>query len=364
MDIATLRIANQHLAKQSAETPSQIVSRLGAVQAQDYTGAKWGIAQRAIGATDAAVEAEIREGRILRTHILRPTWHFVSAADIRWMLELTAPRVRAAVASYDRKLGIDAEVRRRTRQVLAQSLREGKHLTRTELAQELTKEGIRADGTQRLAHLMIHAELDGLVCSGPRRDKQFTYRLVDECVPPTKYLMRGIALNNLATRYFTTRGPATEDDFAWWSGLTKADARTAVNSVENISSEVIGGRTYWLVPTHASQRKTVASLLPAYDEYLVSYADRSATQRRVKPARVGESFSFLGSYVIIVNGQIVGRWKGSVERETATVNLEPLTRLSRVELDAIEEQAERFATFLGLPLRMQTAKRKATTRRL
>ena len=364
MDIAALRLANQHLARQSVATASELVSLLGAVQAQDYFGAKWGIAQRTTGATDADVEREISEGKILRTHILRPTWHFVAAADLRWMLELTAPRVRAAAASYDRKLGIDVDVRRQSRNVLSQMLRGGKHLTRAELADELTKNGVRADGTQRLAHLMIHAELDGLICSGARRGKQFTYRLVDECVPPTKYLMRDVALHNLATRYFTTRGPATEDDFAWWSGLTKADARNAANSVENIQSEVIAGRTYWFVPTSTSQKKSVASLLPAYDEYLVSYSDRSATQRRVKPERVGETFSFLGRYVIIVKGQIVGRWKSAPAKAGVIVSLEPLTRLTRAELDGVADQAERFAAFLGFPVQIETRKKKASPPKL
>ena len=356
-DVAALRVANQHLAKPSAQTASELVSSLGAVQAQDYAGAKWGIALRTAGATDGDVEREISEGRILRTHILRPTWHFVAAADLRWMLELTAPRVRAAVASYDRQLGIDVDVRRQTRNVLTQTLRGGRHLTRGELADELTKNGVRADGTQRLAHLMIHAELDGLICSGARRGKQFTYRLVDECVPPTKYLMRDVALQNLATRYFTTRGPATEDDFAWWSGLTKADARNAVSFVENIQSETIGGRSYWFVPARASQRKLLASLLPAYDEYLVSYSDRSAAQRRVKPEKVGETFSFLGRYVIIVNGQIVGRWKSATANAGVTVSLEPLTRLTRAEVDAVEDQADRYAKFLGMSVQIQTRKK-------
>jgi hypothetical protein len=347
----------------SLKTAGEVVSLLGAVQAQDYAGAKWAIAQRTTGMTNTDIEREISEGRILRTHILRPTWHFVAATDLRWMLELTSPRIRAAMASYDRKLEIDADVRRQMRNVLTEKLRGGRHLTRAEIAVQLTDAGLRADGTQRLAHLMMHAELDGLICSGARRGKQFTYRLVDECVPPTKYLLRDVALHDLAARYFTTRGPATESDFAWWSGLTKADARTAANSVENLESEVIGGRTYWFVD-RAAAAKAVASLIPAYDEYLVSYSDRTAAQRRVKPERVGETFSFLGTYVILVNGQIVGRWKGGIRKGAASVKLEPLIRLTRAELDGIEEQAERFAAFLGFPLEMETRKKKASRRRL
>jgi len=280
------------------------------------------------------------------------------------MLELTAPRVRTAVASYDRKLGIDADVRRRTRTILSNALRGSNHLTRLELAKELTSGGVRAEGTQFLAHLMMHAELDGLVCSGVRRGKQFTYALVDECVPATRYLMRDVALQKLATTYFTTRGPATEDDFAWWSGLTKADARAAVRTVVGLNSEIFRGKTYWYSMMGAPSKQPLVRLLQAYDEYLVSYRDRSAMQRRVDPAKVGERFDFLGSYVITVNGQIAGRWTRSIGSDAVTITLQPFIRLTRVELDAVEHQANRYAQFLGLPLKMETAKRKASSRRL
>jgi hypothetical protein len=280
------------------------------------------------------------------------------------MLELTAPRVRAAVASYDRKLGIDADVRRKTRTILSQALRGSNHLTRLELAQELAKGGVRAGGTQLLAHLVMHAELDGLVCSGVRRGKQFTYALVDECVPATRYLMRDVALQKLATTYFRTRGPATEDDFAWWSGLTKADVRTVVQAVEGLDSEIISGKTYWYSTLGTPSKQPLVRLLPSYDEYLVSYKNRSAMQRRVDLDKVGERFDFLGSYVITLNGQIVGRWARSVGNDAVAISLQLFVRLSRVELDAVEEQANRYAQFLGLPLRMETGKRKASSRRL
>jgi hypothetical protein len=363
-DIAALRLGNLQLARQSTVTATGVLGLLGAVQAQDYSGAKWGMAQRTIGLADADIEKEINDARIVRTHVLRPTWHFVAAVDLRWMLELTAPRVRAAVASYDRKNGIDADVRRKMRTLLTDALRGGKHLTRGELAQALTKGGVRADAAQLLAHLMMHAELDGLICNGVRRGKQFTYALVDECVPATRYLMREAALQKLATMYFRTRGPATETDFAWWSGLTRADAKVAVRMVENLESEVIGGQTYWYSTVAAPAKASIVRLLAPYDEFLVSYKDRSATQKRVKPEKVGETFDFLGSYVITLNGQIVGRLTRSVEGDAVTVGLQPFVRLSRSELDAVEEQANRYAKFLGLSLRMETATRKARTRRL
>ena len=363
-DIAALRLANQLLKRPTIESAAEVVKALGAVQAQDYAGAKWGIAQRTIGVVDAEIEGAISRGEILRTHVLRPTWHFVSPADIRWMLALTAPRIRKSAAHYDRKLGIDDDVRRRTRAVLGKALRDGNRLTRSELASALTTAGIRADGTQRLAHLMIHAELDGLVCSGARRGKQFTYALLDECVPTTRELQRDEALHQLATRYFTTRGPASEDDFAWWSGLTKADAKTAVTSIGSLERITIDGRKYWFTPARAVKSASVVRLLPSYDEYLVSYADRSAAQARVSPEAVGETFDFLGSYVIVSDGQIVGRWKRSVTKRDVIVTLQLLTRVSRDEHQAIRREAERFAQYLELPLQIETPRAKAGSRRL
>lgn len=350
LNVCISRLANQHLIRQTLATASDIVRELGAVQAQEYSGAKWGIAQRTKGVTDAEVEKEISEGRILRTHVLRPTWHFVVPEDIRWMLALTAPRIRASAAHYDRKLGIDAETLRRSRTVLAKALRDGKYLTRRELADALCRAGVRADGTQRLAHLMIHAELDGLVCSGPRRGKQFTYALMDERVPPAKKIERDTALHTLARKYFTTRGPATVDDFAWWSGLTKTDAKSAVSSLgATFDSEVISGRSYWFPHTTRApvSRRSIARLLPTYDEYLVSYADRGAAQTKVNPSDVGETFDFLGSNVITIDGQIVGRWKREIIKNSVVVGQQPLTSLTDRDRAAIARQIERFTFFVG-----------------
>jgi len=350
IDVCRLRLTNQHLAKPRVESASEVVRQLGAVQAQEYSGAKWGIAQRTKGVTDAEVEQEISDGNILRTHVLRPTWHFVVPEDIRWMLALTAPRIRALAAHYDRKLGIDADVLRRSRTVLTKALRDGKYLTRRELADALTRAGVRADGTQRLAHLMIHAELDCIVCSGPRRGKQFTYALMDERVPPAKNLERDSALHTLATRYFATRGPATADDCAWWSGLTKTDAKAAANSLgSNFDSEVIAGRSYWF--PHSTRipvsRAPIARLLPTYDEYLVSYADRAAAHAKVNPSKVGETFDFLGSNVITLDGQIVGRWKREIIKKTSEVALQPLTPLTDRDRAAIAREIAKFNRFVG-----------------
>jgi len=356
LDICGHRLANQHLTRQSLENASEIVRLLGAVQAQDYSGAKWAIAQRTRGATDAEVEKEISDGSILRTHVLRPTWHFVAPDDIRWMLALTAPRVKALLAFYDRKLELDAAVLRRSRAALTKALRDGKHLTRTELARALTNTGIRADGTQRVAHLMMHAELDGLICSGPRRAKQFTYALLEERVPRAKALERDAALSELASRYFATRGPATADDFAWWSGLTKADAKRGAEAAESgLEHAMIGGRKYWFPQSarNTRRRSPLARLLPNYDEYFVGLRDRTAMQTKLTSAGVERRLDALSGHLVTIDGQVVAVWKRTFEGRSAVVVLRPLTRLADAEHLAIAREVDRFAMFLQLPGRLQ-----------
>src|SRR6266498_1240353 len=182
LDILRQRLHNQLLSQTKFIQPSQVVAWLGAVQSQDYAGAKWALAQRTEGLTDAAIEQAFADGEILRTHVLRPTWHFVTPTDIRWMLELTAPRVRAAMAYMDRQLALDKAIFKKSNAALVKALRDSKQLTRSELTSVFQQAHINVDGL-RLGHILMHAELDGIVCSGGRRGKQFTYALLDERAP-------------------------------------------------------------------------------------------------------------------------------------------------------------------------------------
>jgi len=353
--ICNQRLARQHLIEQSLRQASEVVELLAAVQAQDYQGAKWALAQRLSGgASDSDIEKEIAGGAILRTHILRPTWHFVAAADIRWMLDLTGPRVKAQLGYYDRELGLDTVVLKRSRDVFTKALKGGKQLTRAELAQALTKGGVRSDGTQRLAHLVMHAELDGLICSGARRGKQFTYALLDERVPAaTKKLARDESLYALGMRYFATRGPATEDDFVWWSGLTKADTRAFIHSAGNaLQSETIGGRMYWFRPSGMSTKykRPLVHLLPNYDEYFIGLKDRSAIHGTIKKQGVVANLTALAGNVVTINGQIAGGWTRTFRGKGVSVATRPLFELSSLEARAVKREVERFANFLEMPL--------------
>lgn len=350
LDVAHQRLLNQHIAGTTFKKPSDVVAWLGAVQAQEYTDAKWALGLRMENATDAMVEQAFNEGAILRTHLMRPTWHFVTPADIRWILKLTAPRVHARNAYYERQLELDAALFRRSDAVIAKALRGGNYLLRSELGAALARAGIVAK-TNRLGHIVHHAELEGIVCSGPRRGKQFTYALLDERAPQAKTLARDEALAELTRRYFTSHGPATVQDFSWWSGLTVADGKAGLALVgSQLKQEVIDGHTYWFSSATRAANDTGmrAYFLPVFDEYTVAYKDRSAVFERISMNKLGGSMDVLLNYAIVVDGQIVGAWKSTLKKETLVIETNPFTRLTTIEKRAITAAAQRYGDFLQL----------------
>ena len=351
VDIAHRRLAHQHLLTSTLTQPVDVVRRLGAVQAQDYAGAKWAVGMRTRGRVgDAVVEQALCEGVILRTHVLRPTWHFVTAADIRWMLALTARRVKAAMAYYDRKLELDDAVFRRSHAALTRALRGGHELTRSDLGRVLRRARIGETRSQRLGHLLMRAELDGVVCSGARRGKQGTYALLEERVPPAPALDRDEALLELTRRYFVTRGPATLKDFAWWSGLSGADASRGVQIAgPSLEREVIGDETYWSDARARSQRKRslTAHLLPNYDEYFIGFKNRSAIETRLRSTAV-MTRDALPPHIVVVDGQVVGRWKRTLTKTSVAIRFSLLASLTGPERKAVASAAQGFGRFLGL----------------
>ena len=270
-DLQRIRLRNQRLAGPRFRTPAEVVGWFGAVQAQEYAAARWAVALRTRSATEIDVERAFDAGEILRTHVLRPTWHFVLPEDLRWMQALTAPRVRQAMAFHDRYYGV-----RTANGALAKALANRRYLTRSELEAVL-----RASG-QKLAGILIRAEIDAVICSGPRRGKQFTYAPVDERCPPASPLSRDEALGRLAITYFRGHGPALPQDFAWWSGLTVADARRAI--------EIAGlePRDRYYSGSWSAAAGTSAVLLPNFDECFVGYRVRE--RRELSAALIVDGF--------------------------------------------------------------------------
>jgi DNA glycosylase AlkZ-like len=363
-DIPRQRLANQHLATPDFAAPQDVVAALGAVQSQDYAGGKWAIAQRMQRpVTDAELDDAFNNGTILRTHILRPTWHFVTPADIRWMLELTAPRVHAVSAFMYRQTELDVPLFNKTNRILEKALQDGKQKTRTELGALLEQKGISTKNGMRLAYIIMRAELDGVICSGARRGKQFTYALLDERAPNAKKPERDEALAELTRRYFSTRGPATTRDYVMWSGLTLTDARKGIELVkQNFESATLGDRTYWFPPptTTQTKRADTVRLLPNYDEYFIGFQDRGAFSVGAKVLDATNSTAALSAHIVVLNAQIIGGWRRVIQKNSVVVELNLLTTLTQAQDRALSAAAKRFEQFLQLPVQIKSAKLQGT----
>jgi hypothetical protein len=361
-NVVARRLANQRLVGPPYASLAEAVSRMGAVQAQDYAGAKWALGQRVHDVTDAGVERALAHGTILRTHVLRPTWHLVAAVDIRWMLALTAPRIRALMGHYDRRLGLDAAVYKKSHATIAKALRDGDR-TRTELADALTRARVDLTGSQRLGHLLMRAELDALICSGARRGKQATYALLDDRSPAGGALPRDEALAELATRYFSTRGPASIRDFSWWAGLTMADAtRGAELAVGVLKREIIDGLPYWSAAGEPAVKGTSSSahLLPNFDEYYIAYKDRSAMLSA--PTKRGDSpwLPGLTDNLLLFGGRLAGSWRRGIGTKGVTIVTSTTRSLTKSEHSRLAAQVKRYATFLAAPVAAHTHQNKNT----
>jgi hypothetical protein len=277
-EILLRRLVNQHLVRQRVREPREMVARLGAVQSQDYPGALWALALRVKSASIQSLQCAFDRGDILRTHVLRPTWHLVAPEDIRWMLALTAPRIRRSMASRERDLGMDPRLVSRSNDAIARALEGGKAVTRSELGVALTQAGIdwHNDGGL-LAHLASTAELAAVICSGPLKSTQHRYALLDERVPPARAVSRDDAAAELVCRYFTSHGPPTLNDFAWCSGLTVGDALHGLGAFESrFTSQKVGELTYWFDPDAVvdTAEEPAMLLLPNFDEFTVAYRSR------------------------------------------------------------------------------------------
>jgi hypothetical protein len=348
-DIAFRRLLSQQLLKPRCKTAVELVAAMGAVQGQEYGPTKWGLGLRLSHLKDADIEKDLVEGRILRTHLLRPTWHFVTAQDIRWLLELTGPRVLAVNLSIGRKIGLDdAALLRRTHQVMEKVLGGGKALTREEINAGFKDAGMEFEGL-RLTYVMMEAELTGLICSGPKKGNQFTYMLLEERVPPVSRITRDEALAEITLRYYGCRGPATVKDFGTWSGLTLADCRKGIAMVgTKLLREEVDGKEYYFMDV--GRARPVASrrmfLLPIYDELIMGYQDRGPNliTRNSLPGPPNVAFDNL----IVWDGQVIGSWKRVIERKAVRLGWKFFQELDAEQLKWLDAAVERYSEFMGM----------------
>ncbi|HKQ03539.1 MAG TPA: winged helix DNA-binding domain-containing protein [Blastocatellia bacterium] len=348
-DIVRLRLANQHLTGTKFDTPTEAVRFMGAVQAQDYAGGLWAVGLRTANATEQMIERALAERAIVRTWPMRRTLHFVAAEDVHWMLELLTPRVIAASVARQHYFGLDESVFVRCRKALTRALAGGKRLRRAGVYERLEAAGIStADG--RGLHIVARLALEGLICFGAREGKQPTFALLDEWVPAARRLTRDEALAELARRYFTSHGPATVQDYVWWSGLTTKDARAGIEMAKShLAQEKSDGQTYWLSPamTISKAPQPATHLLPPYDEYTVAYKDRSAVLDPSYAKRVNTGNGVF-SPAVVVEGQLVGLWTRTLKKDTVVIMPTPFEEFSAAARRAIARAANRYGEFLGV----------------
>ena len=334
--VLSARLRNQNLSSAALDSPEAVVGWHGAMQAQDFVGAKWAIGLRAAGLTDADVDRAFDSGRILRTHVLRPTWHFVSPADIRWLLALTGPRISTINRRYCRRLGLGDRTLTRARPVIERALEGGRHLTRAAISVVLRRARIVAAG-QPLAHLLMDLELDAIVCSGPRTGGQLTYALLAERAPDAMTLPRDEALAALAHRYFQSHGPATLNDFSWWSGLSMKDVRAAVALAD---LEALPD------PPGPDRRRGANYLLPNYDEYLIAYRDRGAVIDPVRARNLGVFTGLEYPHHVILDGRVAGSWRRRIDSNSVHLAIKTYERPTSAQSRALIREGRRYGRFL------------------
>lgn len=341
------RMLNQGIGSGLSGGPAGVVSTLGAVQAQDYPAALWAVGLRSPGATGQDVEQAVAERKILRTWPMRGTLHFVGADDVRWMLRLLTPRVIAGTARRTRDLELDAATFAKCRKVLARALQGGACLTREAVLERLEKAGISTAGG-RGHHILFRLAQEELICFGPRSGKAHTFVLLDEWIPRSRILDRDEALAELARRYFTSHGPATLQDFVWWSGLTVTDARAGVTSA-TLTRLTASGTEYWgpegrAVPPAGPGHH----LLPGFDEYLLGYKDRSAVLDAAHSGKVNPGNNGVFMHTVLIQGRVAATWKRVVRKNSIAITLHPFAPLRKSDLAALQSAAGHHARFLGV----------------
>jgi hypothetical protein len=349
-DVAKIRIGRMGLVEPLFQHPVEVVEAHLAMQAQDFGPAKWSIAQRLSGRVDSDIEREVSEGSILRTHVLRPTWHFVAARDLRWLMALSGPRVQKSVEARYRQLGLDIKTRSWAEKLISDRLRGGNHLTRRDLGEVLRKSRIEPDG-QRLPHLLMHCELEGVITSGPVQGKDQTYSLFDERVPKGAQFDRDRAVVELIRRYLASHGPATLKDMSWWSGLTISDLRAGLEGVgAGVSNGEVGGSKLWGIgETNGTRRRRLTvQMLQTYDEFVVGYTEsRYLGDPRAADVRKAFTDRSLPNGTVMLGPRIAGLWRRSLTAKRVEVEVllyEPLLAAGAV---ALEKAVKELGRYLG-----------------
>ncbi len=347
MNIGLQRIFNQQIGSQAMSSPQELVAHMGAIQAQDATMCRWAVGCRMSGTTNKTIESALNEGNILRTHLMRPTWHLVTAQDIRWILQITAPQVKQAASHGDKRFGLDEALFSRCNKIIEKVLEGSKHLTRSEIVAAFEHEKIMP-GVYGIYHVLMRAEQEGIICSGASRGKEATYALLHERVPYTPSYTKDEALATLALRYFTSHAPATLADFIWWSGLKTSDARKGLEMIKQyFIMEKINGSEYFFSTNFTENKTLQAFFLPAFDEFVISYKNRADILDPVFGSRAISSNGIFKP-IIVLNGKVIGTWKRSIKKGAIHIEQELFAPIKSSEQLLLEEGKHEYVRFLEL----------------
>ena len=359
-----MRLASHHLAPGTPlpaanfKRVDQAVQWFGAMQAQEYAHARWAVGARFASSaeiTDASVEQALTQRKVVRSWVLRGTLHVVAACDLRWLLTLVAPALLTRTAAAYREVELDEAAFRKIFPAIRRCLEGGRQLTRVELFAALARHRVNTEG-HRGGRILYRAAQVGLICLGDPRGKQATYTLLDEWLPPEreadKELPREDALKQLAQRYFTSHGPATLADFAWWSGLAAGEARAALEMASpGLAQALFEGTIVWW-PRRAAMPpagKQAVQLLAGFDEYVLGYTDRKAI---IDATHAGKLMTPNGLFrpALLLGGRVAGTWQAEIKKGALSISTTPFAPLPRGSTGALRLAAQRYAAFTGLPL--------------
>ncbi|TLU98717.1 winged helix DNA-binding domain-containing protein [Dyadobacter luticola] len=347
-DIIHLRLQNQLISDARVKSPEEVVSWLGAMQAQDYTGARWSIGLRLQGIKDSDIDKALASKSIVRTWPMRGTLHFVASEDVHWILKLLTPRIISGMAGRNRQLSLDEKVFAKSEKLLVPALEGGKQLMRSEVFKIWEDHGIKTSD-QRGIHIINYLAQKQVICHGLHNEKQATYTLLDEWVTKSRNLEGEEALAELALRYFTSHGPATIQDFIWWTGLKITDAKLALNSISGkLQSSEMVGKIYWYSPELPDRVKSDAVfMLLGFDEYMLGYTDRSLILHRDHSQKIVPGNNGMFMPTIIIGGKVRGTWKRTIKKDAVQIDFSAFEKVSQAKKHSFEVAARKYGKYLG-----------------
>lgn len=354
-EIVQQRLQNQQVHQPGFEKPEELVQWMGAIQAQNYKASLWAMGVRmpeSSGVTEADIEKAVAGKKIVRTWPMRGTLHFIAAEDIRWMLKLLTPRVIRGAAGRYRDLELDENTFNKSKEVLEDTLQGGRQLINNQLYNALEQAGISTGG-QRGYHILSYLAQKGVICFGPPRGKQQTFTLLDEWIPSSVNLDRDDALSKLARRYIRSHGPATDYDFATWSGLTLKEVRTALEmNQKEFSRTEVDGSTFWFSETVApAGNDSAVNFLPAFDEMLCGYKNRSAFLRSDHQKSIILRNGIFKP-IIVSDGKVSGSWNRTLKKNKVFMEVSPFNELTKDTEKQLNVAVKKYSRFLELPVEL------------